>query len=430
MTAHDRHDRTWRFLQTAFPWVEPPGIDALRETADRIEVTLSLGADDARCAQTQLTMLAVVNTVGRLPVRLSIRAPDEDTATPAPPYRGETLHRTLGDLTSRLDRPVDIATFPGPQPEAVAIATPRGHYRYHYATDGWSAYMGAVASAGTDAFNPASAYFTACMIGGEVLRAWARLAADMGAGEPGPSFTARTRPAADRSVNLWAPGTTAPGPTADASRLPPIDWAGAGAVNQATLAVMAATPGWSPRGRVIDPKALDPPDLNRSSLSFHADIGQPKASVVTELLSSDDLDAVRGTYPRDLDGSRAPWIIAGTDDPVVRTAIQRLWPERLIVTATEDVFGYVAWHAPERIDLACAGCGPMVTLEGDEPMPTSAPTSMAAGVVAAATLLRLAFASDVPGRTDILTLRLDAEHALDASSPSPMNGCPTCGTRP
>ncbi len=181
---------------------------------------------------------------------------------------------------------------------------------------------------------------------------------------------------------------------------------------------------------MIDPKLLDLPDLNRSPLSFYDGIGLPKAQAVSATASAGDLVGVRGMYPNDISERPEGWIVAGTDDPVIRDDIQRLWPERLVVTATEDVFGYVAWHARTREDLACAGCGPALGLDNAEPMPTSAPTSTAAGVVAAATLLRLAADERVAGRTDILTLRLDSAHALDGSNPAPTPGCATCGTRP
>ncbi len=160
---------------------------------------------------------------------------------------------------------------------------------------------------------------------------------------------------------------------------------------------------------------------------------KPKALITAETVGQGHLRSVQNHYSGASKPERAGWIVAGTDDVEVRSEIQRLWPHRLVVTATESVFGYVAWHAPERADLPCAACEPTDGLQPEERIPTSAPTSSAAGVVAASTLLRLAQVENAPGRTDILTLRLDSAYALDASHPSPTPDSRTasgrrCGT--
>ena len=429
MPELDRHDRTWRFVQTAFPWTQAPTTEALREMAEQVRVTLWVDDDLAHSSQAHLTTLATINIVGRLPVSLAIRAPDGSRRLHVPPYRGETLLPAVADLCKRLDRPIDISTPGQKKGLTVQIDTPGRSHSWQLATNCWTAYMGGDTVPWSDVCNPAAAYFVGCMIGGEVLRAWARGTAQEGLGRTGPSFASRTRPASDRWVNLWAPDTNLPGPQPDASSLPAIDWVGAGAVNQATLAVIAATPGWEPAGSVTDPKLLDLPDLNRSLLSFLEDVHKPKARVAAKEAAEGHLSSIRDRYPRKHNSETAPWIVAGTDDVRVRSEIQRLWPRRLVVTATEGVFGYVAWHAPERADIPCAGCGPTDDLDPEDRIPTSAPTSTATGVIAASTLLRLASGQNAPSRTDILTLRLDTTNALDSSNPSPTPGCETCRTR-
>ncbi|MDP8928035.1 MAG: ThiF family adenylyltransferase [Actinomycetota bacterium] len=417
-------------MQTAFPWTRPPAAQALHDIASGITVTLSVGRDIVQTGQGHLATLAVCNIVGRLPVGLLVRAHDQASQDPLPPpYNGETLVAAVDELGTQLKRPLRIEEAGRATGLTVQIEAQSHRSRWQLATRGWTAYMGATPSSSTELYNPPAAYLLGCMLGGEVLRVWARETAASGAGHAGASFSGRTRPAADRWVNLWAPGTATQGPHVDASGLPPIDWVGAGAVNQATLAVLAAIPGRAAEGRVIDPKLLDLPDLNRSLLSFHEDVGQTKANVTATRAADSGLSHKRGSYPYDVDPMPASWIVAGTDDVRVRSEIQRLWPQRFVVTATEGVFGYVAWHAPERPDLACAGCVPSDEIEPEDRTPTSPPTSVAAGVVTAATLLRLAAGSQVPARTDILTLRLDADHALDGFDPVPTPGCATCATR-
>jgi molybdopterin/thiamine biosynthesis adenylyltransferase len=416
-------------MQTAFPWTKHPSIGALNEIAEQVSVILWVDPVLAVSDQAELITLAVSNIVGRLPVSLAIRTRDKTRRRPMPPYRGETLHGAVADLAKRLARQIDISTPGRTDGLCVEINTPGENLRWRVATDGWRAYMGGGRVQFSDEYNPVSAYFVGCMIGGEVLRAWARETARTSVDHLGPSFRSRVRPASDRWVNLWEPGTGIPGPPAHASGLPSTDWVGTGAVNQATLAVIAATPGWTPAGSVTDPKALDLPDLNRSLLSFCDDVDKPKALITADTVGQGHLASVQGRYPGTVRPNKARWIVAGTDDVEVRSEIQRLWPHRLVVTATEGVFGYIAWHAPERADLPCAACEPTDGLQHEDRIPTSAPTSTTAGVVAASTLLHLARRHNVPGRTDILTLRLDSEYALDASHPSPTPGCNTCRTR-
>lgn len=146
MPSDDQHDRTWRFMQTAFPWAASPSIDGLRDTATQITVTMSVGRDIARCRQAQLATLAIMNVVGRLPVGMAIRACDVDDVLLPPPYGAETLHLALGDLAARLDRGVDPCATAYEQPSTVRIATPRADYPFHIATDGWAAYVGTTPS--------------------------------------------------------------------------------------------------------------------------------------------------------------------------------------------------------------------------------------------------------------------------------------------
>jgi molybdopterin/thiamine biosynthesis adenylyltransferase len=262
--------------------------------------------------------------------------------------------------------------------------------------------------------NLIAAYLAACAAGGEVLRAWARRTAASRAGVPGSRFGARARPAKSRILDL--------GPATDTLlKLPTLDWVSAGAVNQATLAVLASQPELRLRGRVIDPKDLDPPDLNRSLLSFSSHEGRPKAEIAAE---AGNLDSHRGYYPEVIVDQPADWIVTGTDDPRVRGDIQQTRPNTIFVSATEDVHGLSSWHrlgAPGP----CAACEIDEAELPNEILPTTAPTSAAPGVLTVARLLQLTAGHAVSPEAVLSTLRLDddVEHVRN---PEPDADCAVC----
>lgn len=411
-------------MQQAFRWAVPPSPDTLLEVASDLCVDVRLPGDGR--AQDQLATLALLNVLGRLPIgALRVLCSADSLATALPPYRGLSLVDAVEDLSLRLDVVPEIETNPTPGEWTITITSPSETITWGMAIDGSDAYLGRGRPVSSTVFDPVGCYTLASMAGGEFLRAWARSAAATGAGAPGPRFAARAKPASDRWLDLqqgeWRADRTA------ASTTPVIDWVSCGAVNQAALAVLAAYPDARLAGTVFDPGSLDAPDLNRSLLSFMEDLDLPKAQVGARAVGG--LAWRRGRYPDALDTPAAPWVVCGTDDPSVRPACQGLWPRRLVVTATEDVFGYAAWHAREAQEAFCAACDPAPPLDTTEPIPTSAPTSVITGVAAAALLVRFAAGDEPPHRTDLLTLRLDSPLAIDRANPRPSADCAVCSDR-
>src|SRR5438445_13567368 len=110
----------------------------------------------------------------------------------------------------------------------------------------------------------------------------------------------------------------------------------------------------------------------------------------------------------------------------MRSRCQELWPEGLIVIATEGSFARISCHLPGAA-THCAAC-PGTTDLGPGPIPTIGPTSVLAGVMGAAALLRLA--SSFPlARMDVLTLRGDAPLSFHETNPRPREGCAVCDPR-
>lgn len=417
----DFHDRSLRYLRTVFPWVHPPDQEMLREAAKRLRVFINLPLDSTGPGDL-LTVLALANLVLRLPSEVVFRVPDVERRSQEPPFRGASLREALGHVASELGRKSIFEKPPQRGGPSLTLESPNELWEGFVRSVGWTAHIDRQPiPESPQPFNPLSIYASACMASAELVRAWARETALLGA-VPARRFdwdTASTQPTV---INLWLPGNGERGPSLEGLSLPFMDWAGAGAVTQSALAVLGAVPGLTVRGRIYDPKELDAPDLNRSILSFLNDIGQAKAAVSAKRALG-ELEANQVAYP---DGTTASWVICGADEVSVRATCQKLWPDRLLVVSTEGSFARVTAHAPDW-DTFCAGC-PGVADLGSDPIPTIAPTSVFAGVLAAAAIVRLSLGGSVRC-IDALTLRLDAMSSVHATSPRRRESCTICKVR-
>lgn len=412
-TNQGRHDRTYRFMQTAFAWDTAPSPAGLREAAETMTITIAARPD--RHPGQRLPLLALANVLGRLPVPIRFALVDSPLDHTPSPFIGERVIDVLAHASPLLPGDVSIDGRPPDANLQMRIRSAAEASTWTITMNSWAAGLERGSTPWHDT-HPGSvgAYLGACAAGGEVLRAWARHAAESRTGVPGSRFGARTRPAAPRMLDL--------GPTPDPlPDLPMTDWVSAGAVNQASLAVLAAQPDLRLQGQVVDPKELDPPDLNRSLLSLSLHIDRPKAEIAA---TSAGLDWQQGYYPEDIADQLASWIVTGTDDPRVRVRIQRAASGTILVTATEDVHGLSSWH---RLGTPgpCAACELEEGNLPDEPLPTTAPTSAAAGVLTAARLLQLRAEHSVPREAVLSTLRLDdgVDHIQDSE---PDEDCAVC----
>lgn len=426
MDQRSLHDRSLEFIRSCFHWERAPERDDLLAVAAATPVELRLGRAAAECEECQLTLLALVNLLARLPLPLLVRLSDAGLRRHMPPYRGDRLSDAIAALGQDLGCDLDLA--PSTSAGGIGLTVDA---TWSVQPDGWSgrAHDGVHAHGQHAAGNPVGPYAAACLAGAEVVRAWARAASP--SGTVGTRFETEANPSGNTAVNLWRPGTDLLGPPVERCHLPEIDWVSAGAVNQAALAVLAGLPKGHLRGRVVDPKLLDPPDLNRSLLSFEGGLDHPKATVAVDALDASELRPTPGRYPEDVNGPTASFLVCGTDDVRVRPACQRLRPERLVIIATEGPFGRVSWHGPDLGEAICGGCQ-AVGMDGptEEGVPTIGPASVAAGVVGAAWVLRLLTDDDtLPRQAGILTTRLGSRFGVEEANPHPRAGCEVCGGR-
>lgn len=415
-TNQNAHDRTYRFMQSTFAWDTAPSPAGLRDAAETMSITIAARPD--RHPGQRLPLLALANVLGRLPVPVRFAVVDSSLEHTPPPFNGKRVVDALAHASPLLPGDVSIDGRPPDTNLQMTISCATETSTWTITTNSWAAGLERDTARWHDPHPaPIGAYLGACAAGGEVVRAWARHAAHSGTGVPGSRFDARTRPAAPRILDLGPAPETLP-------ELPMIDWVSAGAVNQASLAVLAAQPDLHLHGRVVDPKNLDPPDLNRSLLSLSHHDGRPKAKVAADLVG---LHWQQGNYPEDIAGQPANWVVTGTDDPRVRARIQRAGPGMVLVTATEDVHGLSSRH---RLGTSgpCAACEVEEAELPEEPLPTTAPTSAVAGVLTAARLLRLRAGHSLSPEAELFTLRLDdgVDHIRD---PKPHENCAVCRGR-
>jgi hypothetical protein len=420
----DRHDRSRRFVRAAFPWNEPPSDDLLMEAAESVRVTFRLSRETSASIPI-LMALAASNMLLRLPVRVRFAVPDlHFEAVPPAPYAGHSLQSALSSVAERLGVAVDFVSPPANGGPSILIEGPDSHIELWLGTQAWRAKLSREPLAVAGDGNALAAYATSALATAEVSRAWARACAHRGGLTTEP-LSRVARATESSTINLWRPGTLEMGPSLANLHVPALDWVGGGAVTQAALCVLAAVPNLSLSGRVFDPKEIDQPDLNRSVLAFMDSIDLPKPEAIRSVLLQNDLTFINSAYPPS--GDVGPWVICGADDVSVRPKCQSFWPDRLVIIATEDQFAQVSHHTPTD-GYFCGGCFAQAPVSS-EPAATIVSTSVLAGVFGAATILRLSMGGEIPGRTDILTMRMDAPTAVSEVNPSPNPACAVCGGR-
>jgi len=419
--SFDQHDRTYRFMRSVYPWpdVDALSVGVLQETAREVVVTIS--AREVALAQQQLTLLAMVNVLGRLPIQLVIDAPDCRIDRSGFLSTGAGLHEAIESIADQLGSAMLVRRdAPAGPVLSVEVADGVTSHSWGLGSANWDVHIGDAEAADWTAYNPASAYALACHVAAEACRAWARATGRRLGLASDHRVCWLARPLAAHVQELWPDG-----PAVDSLTLPAIDWVSAGAVNQAALAVLAEMPV-PLHGAVYDNKELDPPDLNRSLLSFRADMGVAKAVVAARC--GDALLPFVDKYPEGGHADNGRFIVSGTDDVRVRPALQRLRPDELIVIATEGAAARVTHHRLDGVHI-CAGCQYEEVPETTEPFPTCVATSGMAGVVGAVRVLQVAAGIDPPRRTDLYTLRMGPPVGVEESCPPARPDCDICGRR-
>jgi hypothetical protein len=207
-----------------------------------------------------------------------------------------------------------------------------------------------------------------------------------------------------------------------------VDFVSGGAINSSALYAIARIPAVRMRGRVIEPDDYDISNLNRYPLMFRSHVGHGKAATLTGLLGGGiSLEPVPDRY---YTGSPveplAPNIVVGVDDIPSRWAVQRTWPDGLVVGATTHWSSMASFHEKS---LGCAQCLHPDDDPSNAPIPTVACVSFFAGLLTFGYLARQAAGCPIPAteqQTFLTPFRLENRYI----APVPVRpGCPTCALK-
>jgi hypothetical protein len=135
-----------------------------------------------------------------------------------------------------------------------------------------------------------------------------------------------------------------------------VDFISAGAITNASLYTLLRLAA-ELRGRVIEQKELDPPDLNRYLLALSRHLGCDKVGILASAsrgrVEMTGVGALYDEATRERLAPLAPSVMVGVDHVPSRWLVQSDKPATLVVGATEGFEALVSFHQPA---LPCAGC--------------------------------------------------------------------------
>ncbi len=208
-------------------------------------------------------------------------------------------------------------------------------------------------------------------------------------------------------------------------RLGDIDVVSGGAITTSALYTFARVPGLAADFRVIEPEAIELPNLNRYSLARQSDCGRPKVEVLQTVQSAEiSVTGVRKRFESTAMHALKPMakrVIVGVDDIPSRWDVQRATNRWLSVGATSHFYVLVTTHRP---GAPCAGC----LHPRDEELPGTIPTisfvSFWAGLMLARSVLVEASGSLCEPAVNVSPTGLSGPHALHFTGTSPNENCP------
>jgi hypothetical protein len=135
-----------------------------------------------------------------------------------------------------------------------------------------------------------------------------------------------------------------------------VDFISAGAITNSALYTLLRI-GAQLRGRVIERKEIDPPDLNRYLLVLTCHLGLAKVAILTGIAREGvEMTGIEVLYTEETRAALEPLassVMVGVDHVPSRWLVQSEQPERLVIGATEGFEALVSFH---RLGLPCAGC--------------------------------------------------------------------------
>lgn len=223
--------------------------------------------------------------------------------------------------------------------------------------------------------NPFGPYFSACLAAGEIFKHLAGL-------KPG-----RGKPIDHLAFSLWDYQKCDSWESADPGLwpaeivLPPFYLAGAGAVGQAAIASLAASPGIGGYATFIDDEEVDETNRNRYVLAHSGNLGSKKVLIAAKAIHRESFHTV--TYPgrweayvqglnrpeqrTDVQGLEQKWkfqrVLSCVDKNGPRHNIQNVWPEIILGGSTFEC-GILVQAYDLRTGGECLKCSNPVEQDG------------------------------------------------------------------
>jgi hypothetical protein len=216
----------------------------------------------------------------------------------------------------------------------------------------------------------------------------------------------------------------APDGTPTSSELGRLDVVSGGAIAQVSLFTFARIPRAAGHVRVIEPDISELSNLNRNMLLRRSKLEMPKAHDLAEQrLGSITVTAVQARYedPSRNEIELQPIVLVGVDDIPTRWAVQRSGPEWLAVGATSHFLAMSSFHSPE---LPCVGCLHPYDDPSNDPIPTVAFVSYAAGLMMATQYLRKMSNVSLENREQQVIFRPRRPERIWRSGVAARNNCP------
>jgi hypothetical protein len=216
----------------------------------------------------------------------------------------------------------------------------------------------------------------------------------------------------------------APDGTPRFSELGTLDLVSGGAIVQAALFTFSRILGVTGRGRVIEPENSEITNLNRNAFLRRSRLGLAKAQDIAEQqLGSIKITPIQARYEEasDTDLHLRPVVLVGVDHIPTRWAVQRSWPDWLGVGATSHFMAMSSFHASQ---LSCAGCLHPKDDPTNDPIPTVACVSYAAGLMMAAQYLRKLAKTELTNEEQQVIFRPLRPERLWCSPVAPRPDCP------
>jgi hypothetical protein len=247
---------------------------------------------------------------------------------------GQTLQETLlNTATLVAGAALDIRNGSRPRqpPDAeagVGQYRPGAPFSVAVLADGWKILAGkpdVIPAVTPNSTNPFGPYFGACLAAGEIFKHLAGLRPGCGRVIKHLALSLWDYQASDS----WA--TADPGLWPREIMLPPFYLVGAGAVGQAAVASLAASPTVGGYATIIDDEEVDEGNRNRYALAHSDNLGKKKVLIAAETLAHDNFQAI--PYP-----GRWEAYVQGIDRPQHRTDIaqlERKWKFRRILSCVD-----------------------------------------------------------------------------------------------